>query len=198
MRALARRLPLPFASQHLFCCHSDEWVVFEAIKGWLVQTPAAPAEVVHRLLGHVRFPRLAKHRQVQLETDELALQHAVLIAKAYREKLHGEDTPRTRARRGARPARPALQFEELRPNMPVQVMDDLEFVKAECNTTQPGATVPVGWAAKMATAIGRVFCVMPGADSINTNSMSADLATAGQFGMTTNFVFPHTVLIRIG
>ena len=73
-------------------------MVFEAIKRWLVQTPAVPAEVVHRLLGHVRFPRLAKHRQVQLETDELALLHTGLIAKAYREKLHGEDTPRTRAR----------------------------------------------------------------------------------------------------
>ena len=98
---------LLFASQPLRCSRSDEWVVFETVKGWLKQTPAAPAEVAHRLLGHVRFPRLAKHRQVQLETDELALQHLGLIAKAYREKLHGEDTPRTRARNGM-----ALTFEE--------------------------------------------------------------------------------------
>eukprot|EP00964_Phaeocystis_antarctica_P123651 scaffold87334_cov51-Phaeocystis_antarctica.AAC.1 len=47
----------------------------------------------------------------------------------------------------------------------------------------------------MATAIGKVFCVMPGADSINTNSMSAYLATTGSLGMTKDFVFPHTVLI---
>ena len=172
-------------------------MVFEAIKGWLVQTPAAPAEVVHRLLGHVRFPRLAKHRQVQLETDELALQHAVLIAKAYREKLHGEDTPRTRARSGTRPARPALQFEELTPGMAVQVMDDLEFVKAECNKPAPGATTHTAWDSQMAKAIGRAFCVMPGADSINTNSMSAYLATTGSLGMTKDFVFPHTVLMGI-
>ena len=170
-------------------------MVFEAIKRWLVQTPAAPAEVVHSLLGHVRFPRLAKHRQVQLETDELALQHAVLIAKAYREKLHGEDTPRTRARSGS--ARPALQFEQLTPGMAVQVMDDLEFVKAECNKSAPGATDPTAWDSQMAKAIGKVFYVMQGADSINTNSMSAYLATAGKFGMTTDFVFPHTVLMSL-
>ena len=64
---------------------------FEAVKRWPEQTPAAPVGAAHRLLGHVRFPRLAKHRQVQLETDALALQHALLIAKAYREELHGED-----------------------------------------------------------------------------------------------------------
>eukprot|EP00321_Phaeocystis_globosa_P011061 CAMPEP_0118844150 /NCGR_PEP_ID=MMETSP1162-20130426/84955_1 /TAXON_ID=33656 /ORGANISM="Phaeocystis Sp, Strain CCMP2710" /LENGTH=69 /DNA_ID=CAMNT_0006776261 /DNA_START=1 /DNA_END=206 /DNA_ORIENTATION=- len=41
---------------------SDEWVVFETVKGWLKQTSAAPAEAARRLLGHVRFPRLAKER----------------------------------------------------------------------------------------------------------------------------------------
>ena len=167
-------------------------MVFEAIKRWLVQTPAVPAEVAHRLLGHVRFPRLAKHRQVQLETDELALQHAVLIAKAYREQLHGEDTPRTRARSG--PVRPALQFEELRPGMPVQVMDDLEFVMVECKKALPGAVVPVAWNTNMAKAIGKNFCVVSGPDSITSNTKAAQLATAGKFGMATNFMFPHTVL----
>ena len=168
--------------------HSDEWVVFEAIKAWLVQTPAAPAEAARRLLGHVRFPRLAKERQLQLETDELAQQHAALIAKAYREQLHGEDTPRTRARE----RRAALKFEDLSVGMRVQVMDDVEFVTKSCEETPPGAErgKRAGWNLEMAHAIGRRFVVK----STNTTFMSAKLATEGENGMKRDYAFPYTVL----
>ena len=172
---------LPFASQPLRCSRSDEWVVFETVKGWLKQTPAAPAEAAHRLLGHVRFPSLAKHRQVQLETDELALQHLGLIAKAYREKLHGEDTPRTRARTGM-----ALSFEELEVGMRVQVMDDLLLVSAACSSIRT-----LGWFEEMQTAVGEEFVVV----STSTALKSAELATSGKFGMDSNCFFPCTVLL---
>ena len=129
----------------------------------------------------MRFPRLAKHRQVQLETDELALQHLGLIAKAYREKLHGEDTPRTRARTGM-----ALSFEELEVGMRVQVMDDLLIVSAAC------AVDTVGWREEMQTAVGEEFAVV----STSTALKSAELATSGKFGMEINFFFPCTVLLR--
>ena len=165
--------------------HSDEWVVFEAVKAWLVQSPAAPAEAARRLLEHVRFPRLAKERQLQLETDELALQHAALIAKAYREQLHGEDTPRTRARRRA-----ALKFEDLSVGMRVQVMDDLDFVKKSCEETRaPGANRSVGWNEEMAPSIGRKFVVK----DTEARFMAARLATRG-FGMSMDYSFPYTVL----
>ena len=160
--------------------HSDEWVVFEAIKVWLVQSPAAPAEAARRLLGHVRFPRLAKERQLQLETDELALQHAALIAKAYREELHGEDTPRTRAR-----DRRELKFEELKVGMRVQVMDDVDFVKKSCEKPAPGAEDSVGWDEEMASSIGRQFVVK----NTYTETKSATFKTSGA-----DFAFPYTVL----
>ena len=178
---------LPPASQPLCASRSDEWVVFETVKGWLKQTSAAPAEAARRLLGHVRFPRLAKERQLQLETDELALQHTALIAKAYREQLHGEDTPRTRAR-----SRAALKFEDLSVGMRVQVMDDLEFVSKSCEETPPGAGrgKRAGWNLEMANAIGRRFVVK----STNTTFMSAKLATEGENGMKRDYAFPYTVL----
>jgi len=176
---------------------SDEWVVFETIKAWLVHTPAAPAEVVHRLLGHVRFPRLAKHRQVQLETDELALQHTGLVAKAYREELHGEDTPRTRIRNRR------LKFEELIVGMQVQVMDDLDFVKAGCKASAPGAArgkktllqqvLAASWTSEMESSIGKEFVVI----STDATWMSAKLATEGEFGMGRNYAFPYTVLTKV-
>ena len=171
--------------------HSDEWLVFEAIKGWLVQTPAAPIEVVHRLLGHVRFPRLAKDRQVQLETDELAMQHTGLIAKAYREELHNEDTPRTRTR--DQPGM-ALKFKQLVVGMQVQVMDDLDFVKAACKVSAPGAKGgKINWNPEMAKLIGKEFVVL----STSETYMSASLATDGKFGMKRNWQFPHQVLTRV-
>ena len=168
---------------------SDEWVVFETVKGWLKQTSAAPAEAARRLLGHVRFPRLAKERQLQLETDELAQQHAALIAKAYREQLHGEDTPRTRARAGDRRG---MRFEDLKVGMRVQVMDDMSFVKKACETLAPGAQPGkvVNWIAGMANAIGRQFVVRV----TSATSMSARLETEGAFGMDMDFAFPYTVL----
>ena len=180
---------LPPASQPLRASRSDEWVVFETVKGWLKQTSAAPAEAARRLLGHVRFPRLAKERQLQLETDELALQHAALIAKAYREQLHGEDTPRTRARAGDRRG---MRFEDLKVGMRVQVMDDMSFVKKACETLAPGAQPGkvVNWIAGMANAIGRQFVVRV----TSATSMSARLETEGAFGMDMDFAFPYTVL----
>ena len=165
--------------------HSDEWVVFEAIKAWLVQTPAPPAEAARRLLGHVRFPRLAKERQLQLETDELAQQHAALIAKAYREQLHGEDTPRTRAR-----DRTVLKFEDLKAGMWVQVVDDLDFVMKSCEETPPRADRSVGWDEGMAPTIGMRFLVK----NTFAETMSGVLATSGELGMKRNYVFPYTVL----
>ena len=150
-----------------------------------------PAEVVHRLLGHVRFPRLAKHRQVQLETDELALQHTVLIAKAYREELHGEDTPRTR------PRNRLLKFEELIVGMQVQVMGNANFVKTGCEVSAPGAKAgadgTTGWNLDMARSIGREFVVK----STDANYMAARLATSGKFGMGRDYTFPHTVLTKV-
>ena len=162
-------------------------MVFEAIKGWLVLTPAAPAEVVHRLLGHVRFPRLAKHRQVQLETDELAMQHTALIAKAYREELHGEDTPRTRIRSRS------LKFEDLIVGMQVQVMDDLDFVSTACELPAPGAKRKINWNAKMAKSIGREFVVR----STSVPHKSVSLDTEGKFGMDMHFSFPFSVLTMV-
>ena len=147
---------------------------------WLLQTQAPPAEAARRLLGHVRFPRLAKERQLQLETDELALQHAALIAKAYREQLHGEDTPRTRPRAGDRRA---LRFEDLKVGMRVQVMDDVDFVRNACEG-------PVGWNPAMAPSIGKEFVVI----STSAMHMSAELATDRRFGMKQDYLFPPSVL----
>ena len=43
--------------------------------------------------------------------------------------------------------------------MHVQVLDDLEFVKAACEHQAPGATnAEVGWTLKMVGALGRKFC----------------------------------------
>ena len=137
------------------------------------------------MLGHVRFPRLAKERQLQLETDELALQHTALIAKAYREQLHGEDTPRTRAR-----DRRELKFAELKVGMRVQVMDDVDFVKKACGTSAPGADAEVRWNPQMAKAIGRQFVV----NDTAARFMAAELATKGKLGMDTDYLFPYTVL----
>ena len=163
---------------------------FEAVKRWPEQTPAAPVGAAHRLLGHVRFPRLAKHRQVQLETDELALQHTLLIAKAYREELHGEDTPRTRVR--YRPGM-ALEFDELRVGMQVRVMDDLALVNAGCKVPAPGAEEEIGWNDDMANSIGKEFMVK----NIDSDDMSAALATEDKFGMEKDYSFPFTVLTKV-
>ena len=133
----------------------------------------------------MRFPRLAKERQLQLETDELALQHAALIAKAYREQLHGEDTPRTRARSHA-----ALKFEDLSVGMRVQVMDNVEFVTKSCDETLPGAECAVTWNKAIAPSIGRQFVVK----NTFAKTMSTKLATEGELGMSTDYVFPYTVL----
>ena len=162
---------------------SDEWVVFETVKGWLKQTSAAPAEAARRLLGHVRFPRLAKERQLQLETDELALQHLGLIAKAYREALNGEDTPRTRPRSGS-----ALTFKELKAGMTVQVMGDLKKVKAACE-----AAVGLDWNSGMERAVGKTFVVDEPFDDAGEG---ATLRTDDLFGMTMDFSFPCTTLLH--
>lgn len=174
---------LPPASQPLRASRSDEWVVFETVKGWLKQTSAAPAEAARRLLGHVRFPRLAKERQLQLETDELALQHLGLIAKAYREALNGEDTPRTRPRSGS-----ALTFKELKAGMTVQVMGDLEKVKAACE-----AAVGLDWASGMERAVGRTFVVDEPFDDAGEG---ATLRTDDLFGMRMDFSFPCSTLLH--
>ena len=133
----------------------------------------------------MRFPRLAKERQLQLETDELALQHTALTAKAYREQLHGEDTPRTRARSHA-----ALKFEDLSVGMRVQVMDNVEFVTKSCDETLPGAECAVTWNKAIAPSIGRQFVVK----HTYAETMSAALSTSGEFGMKKNYLFPYTVL----
>ena len=174
---------LPPASQPLCASRSDEWVVFETVKGWLKQTSAAPAEAARRLLGHVRFPRLAKERQLQLETDELALQHLGLIAKAYREALNGEDTPRTRARSGS-----VLTFKELKAGMTVQVMGDLKKVKAACE-----AAVGLDWNSGMERAVGKTFVVDEPFDDAGEG---ATLRTDDLFGMTMDFSFPCTTLLH--
>ena len=174
---------LPPASQPLRASRSDEWVVFETVKGWLKQTPAAPAEAARRLLGHVRFPRLSKERQLQLETDELALQHLGLIAKAYREALNGEDTPRTRVRFGT-----VLTFKELKVGMTVRVMGDLEKVKAACE-----ASVGVNWASGMERTVGKTFVVVDVFDDVGEG---ATLSTDDLFGMTMDYSFPCTTLLH--
>ena len=132
------------------------------------------------MLGHVRFPRLAKERQLQLETDELALQHLGLIAKAYREALNGEDTPRTRARSGS-----ALTSKELKVGMAVQVMGDLEKVKAACM-----ATLHIGWDDEMEKALGRKFVVK----DMWRAEESATLGTEDKFGMSCDFAFACAAL----
>lgn len=105
MTLVVRRLPPCVPHRYapdvlLFCLpRSDEWIVFESVKQWLAaQQPAAATAVAGVLLAHVRFPLVSKERRVQLESDELALQHPMLLAKAYREAFEGEDTPRTRRR----------------------------------------------------------------------------------------------------
>ena len=177
---------LPPASQPLRASRSDEWVVFETVKGWLVQTPAAPAEAARRLLGHVRFPRLSKERQLQLETDELALQHLGLIAKAYREALNGEDTPRTRVRFGT-----VLTSKELKVGMTVQVMGDLEKVKAACE-----AVIELGWSDQMEGAIGKKFVVKEIYKGWQAEAGGATLGTEDKFGMRADFAFACTALQR--
>ena len=163
---------------------SDEWIVFESVKQWLAaQQPAAATAVAGGLLAHVRFPLVAKERQVQLESDELALQHPMLLAKAYREAFAGEDTPRTRRRRGK-----VVTYEDLKAGLKVRVKDDKEFVKAECLRPSPDDT-KAGWNRNMKDALGKEFTVIrvsPWRNALLTTSELPELSE--------DYFFPPTCL----
>jgi hypothetical protein len=168
---------------------SDEWIVFESVKQWLAaQQPAAATAVAGGLLAHVRFPLVAKERQVQLESDELALQHPMLLAKAYREAFAGEDTPRTRRRRGK-----LVTYEDLKAGLKVRVKDDKEFVKAECVKPSPGDTSGAGracgWNGNMKDALGKEFTV------IRVSAMRNALLTTSELPeLDEDYFFPPTCL----
>ena len=192
MTLVVRRLPPCVPHRYapdvlLFCLpRSDEWIVFESVKQWLAaQQPAAATAVAGVLLAHVRFPLVSKERRVQLESDELALQHPMLLAKAYREAFEGEDTPRTRRRRGK-----DLMYEDLKVGMKVRVKDDLQFVEAECRKTAPGAENRVGWEAPMGGSIGKAFTV----NMVYETLKAASLDTFNKFGMGNDYAFPATCL----
>ena len=164
---------------------SDEWIVFESVKQWLAaQQPAAATAVAGGLLAHVRFPLVAKERQVQLESDELALQHPMLLAKAYREAFAGEDTPRTRRRRGK-----VVTYEDLKAGLKVRVKDDKEFVKAECLKPSPGETSGAGWNRNMKDALGKEFTVIRVSPRRN-----AQLTTSELPELSEDYFFPPTCL----
>ena len=163
---------------------SDEWIVFESVKQWLAaQQPAAATAVAGGLLAHVRFPLVAKERQVQLESDELALQHPMLLAKAYREAFAGEVTPRTR-RRSAK-----VTYEDLKVGLKVRVKDDKEFVKAECLKPSPGETSGAGWNRNMKDALGKEFTVIRVSPRRN-----AQLTTSELPELSEDYFFPPTCL----
>ncbi|EOD08658.1 hypothetical protein EMIHUDRAFT_217402 [Emiliania huxleyi CCMP1516] len=149
---------------------SDESVVLEAVKGWLAaQQPAASQATAGALLAHVRFAELSKEQKVALDDEPLLQQHFKIVATAYREKMHGEDTPRARPRSGS--FRCCLQYDDLRVGMMVKVHPDRAFVEEQCRKVVAGATKNCGWAVNMTSTCGSTYRVA----ELRENSCSARL-----------------------
>ena len=72
------------------------------------------------------------------------------LAQAFREwRFKKNSTQRTRYRQG-----PPLKYEDLRVGMRVRVLDDREFVEAECERVVEGAEQHVEWTEDMAACVG--------------------------------------------
>ena len=72
------------------------------------------------------------------------------LAQAFREwRFKKNSTQRTRYRQG-----PPLKYEDLRVGMRVRVLDDREFVEAECERVVEGAEEHVEWTEDMAACVG--------------------------------------------
>jgi len=163
----------------------DESVVFEAVKAWLAaQQPAASQETAGVLLAHVRFAQLTKEQQVALDDEPLVQQHFKTVATAYREKMHGEDTPRTRRRTGT-----TLRYSDLSAGMQVRVHPDRDFVKQQCLTAVPGADDSIGWRSDVkGNVCGGTYTI----ERLNDVYRSAALETRDRWGI---FLYPYTVLL---
>ena len=162
---------------------AKEEAVLGAAKAWLAaQQPAASSEVARGLLEHVRFPLVDD--LAALERDELLLQHPALVMRAYREKVTGEATPRTR-RRGK-----ALSYEDLETGMTVQVSGDAEFVKEQCKQVAPGADGLTGWTegGVMEAMVGHEYQLV----ALGSCFRAAKLIQDGG----RSYWFPYTALLR--
>ena len=134
-----------------------EEVVFSALETW-TNAQATPPDTAlsEKLLSRIRFPLMQKESRRGLEASPLVQRHPMVLVSAYREEMLQESTARTRRRKlliGS-----PLTFELLRVGMRVRVMDDLAFVRAECEKPAPGAMDKgaVEWGDEMEAFIGNV------------------------------------------
>lgn len=150
-------LPAPLLEQILedqFLQVNDESEVFTALVRWVDEQPHQPRhEVTESLMKCVRFSLMgAEFLKETVETSPLVQQHAFVVMQAYREAMTKEETQRT-IRRGK------LRFEDLKVGMKVRIMDDLVYVKAQCEVAAPGASDPVSWVESMEGCVGQVAII---------------------------------------
>ena len=110
----------------------------------------------------VRFSLMsASFLEETVETSPLVQQHAFVVMQAHREALKEARTLRT-CRRSQ------LRFEDLKVGMKVRIMDDEEYVEAQCCAPAPGAVAAVSWADAMDAFIG-CTCTVTALEEMDTD-----------------------------
>ena len=194
-------LPAPLLEQILECQVlrvDDESEVFEALVRWVdAQSDKPPHEVTESLMNCVRFSLMDEEfLKETVETSPLVQQHAFVVMQAHREALTKESTLRT-------VRRSELRYEDLnKVGMTVRIMDDLQYVKAQCKAIAPGATAPVKWNADNGAAyIGELATIVTPSSASKPSSMLAVkcrlLEEPDDGNRVSDFWFPFHVLERV-
>jgi len=167
----------------------DEETTLRALESWFRAQHSPPeSSVTEGLLSHVRFPLMKQESRRGLEASPLVQRHPMVLVSAYREELLKEKTPRNRKRK-LMTGQP-LTYEELKVGMHVRVMEDMAFVKSECDNTAPGATQACGWDDEMSSCLGNEYVIVEVEDS----STSALLKTRSA-DVSDDYFFPSTSLL---
>ena len=168
-----------------------EETTLSTLEAWFQAQPSPPdQDVTERLLGRIRFPLMEQGSRRALESSPLVQRHPMVLVSAYREEMLKEQTPRNRKRKRMTPLQ--LTYDDLRVGMRVLVMEDEDYVSAECSKPAPNASKSVHFAEGMRGALGVEFEI----SKVQPGTQSALLSTRGLQGMFTHYAFPFTTLLR--
>ena len=194
-------LPAPLLEQILESQNlrvKDESGVFTALVRWVDAQPQQPPhDVTESLMKCVRFSLMsASFLEETVETSPLVRQHAFVVMQAHREALKEARTLRTYRRS-------QLRFEDLKVGMKVRVMDDLEYVKVECDALAPGANEAVTWIDEMQAYLGKAATIHSVHDAETWDEMRCaeiqldDPNEVEDGDSSTFYLFPFHVLERV-
>ena len=194
-------LPAPLLAQILKSQNlrvKDEGEVFTALVRWVDAQPQKPPhEITEALMKYVRFSHMdAEFLKETVEVSPLVQQHAFVVMQAHREAVTKESTVRT-------VRRSQLRFEDLKIGMKVRIMDDEDYVKAQCDRPAPGANDAVQWVDEMEAIVGEVCTIKAlitetpeGESSISDSSMLAAVVTRDAEDEGDRYWVPFHVLER--